>query len=116
MNNKFLNYFQPLALILLLLTGTAFAEDDVVIFKNGDRLTGEVKSLERGRLRFKTDATDTINIEWDEVAFLSSDQNIQVETVLGQRFLGHLAPTEEKKPTRRSVKRWPDRSQQYSGR
>lgn len=96
MNNKFLNYFQPLALLLLLLTGTAFAEDDVIIFKNGDRLTGEVKSLERGRLRFKTEATDTIDIEWDEVAYLGSDQNIQVETVLGQRFLGHLVRAEDK--------------------
>ena len=72
------------------------AKTDVVIFKNGDRLTGEVKSLERGRLRFKTDATDTINIEWDEVAYLSSDQNIQVETVLGKRYLGQLVPSEEK--------------------
>ncbi len=53
---------------------------DVVIFNNGDRLTGEVKSLERGRLRFKTDATDTISIEWGDVAYLSSDQNIQDDT------------------------------------
>ena len=81
---------------LFMLPCTAFANTDVVIFNNGDRLTGEVKSLERGRLRFKTDATDTINIEWDEVAYLSSDQNIQVETVLGQRFLGHLVRTEDK--------------------
>ena len=63
---------------------------DVVIFNNGDRLTGEVKSLERGRLRFKTDATDTISIEWRDVAYLSSDQNIQVETEEGKRYLGHL--------------------------
>lgn len=96
MNSKLRNYFRPLALMLLLLSGAALAKTDVVIFKNGDRLTGEIKSLERGRLRFKTAATDTIDIEWDEVAFLSSDQNIQVETVLGQRFLGHLVSTEDK--------------------
>ncbi len=52
-----------LALSLLLFAGIAYANTDVVIFKNGDRLTGEVKSLERGRLRFKTEATDTIGIE-----------------------------------------------------
>ena len=79
-------------LIMLILTAPAFgaAKTDVVFFQNGDRLTGEVKSLERGRLRFKTDATDTISIEWDDVAYLSSDRNIQVETDEGQRFLGHL--------------------------
>lgn len=66
---------------------------DVVIMDNGDRLTGEVKSLERGKLRFDTDATGTIPIEWDEVAYLSSSQNIQVETENGDRYLGHLLAT-----------------------
>ena len=68
----------------------ADAKTDIVVFTNGDKLTGEVKSLERGRLRFKTDATGTINIEWDDVAYLSSDQNIQVETSDGTRYLGSL--------------------------
>lgn len=63
---------------------------DVLIFANGDRLTGDVKSLERGMLRFNTDATGTISIEWDEVAFLSSNQNVQVETEDGSRYLGNL--------------------------
>ena len=72
----------------------SMAKTDIVIFDNGDRLTGEVKSLERGRLRFKTDATDTISIEWDDVAYLSSDQNIQVETDEGIRYLGHLSRAE----------------------
>jgi len=70
---------------------------DVVTFVNGDRLTGEVKSLERGKLRFKTAATDTISIEWDDVAFLKSDQNIQVETENGDRYLGHLSVATEQK-------------------
>jgi len=71
---------------------------DIVIFVNGDRLTGEFKSLKRGRLRFKTAATDTVSIEWDNVAFLKSDQNIQVETENGARYFGHLsAATDEKR-------------------
>lgn len=68
----------------------AAPKTDIVVFGNGDRLTGEVKSLERGRLRFKTDATDTISIEWDDVAFLSSGQNIQIETSDGARYLGSI--------------------------
>ena len=85
-----------LTILFLILTGVSHAGTDVVIFNNGDRLTGEVKSLERGRLRFKTDATDTISIEWDEVSHISGDHDIQVETVMGARFLGHLARTEDK--------------------
>ena len=95
-NDQQRHVIRHLALLLLLFAGIAYAKTDVVIFKNGDRLTGDVKSLDRGRLRFKTEATDTINIEWDEVAYLSSDQNIQVETILGARYLGHLTRSEEK--------------------
>jgi len=72
----------------------AAPKTDIVVFTNGDRLTGEVKSLERGRLRFKTDATDTISIEWDDVAYLSSDQNIQIETTDGARYLGSIRRAE----------------------
>jgi hypothetical protein len=71
------------------------ASTDTVIIDNGDQLTGEVKSLERGLLRFKTDATGTISIEWHNVAFLTSTQNIQVETVEGLRYLGALYRSEE---------------------
>ena len=76
---------------LLSFDAIAASKTDVVTFINGDRLTGEVKSLERGRLRFKTEATDTIAIEWDNVAVLTSNQNLQVETEDGVRFLGRLA-------------------------
>jgi hypothetical protein len=79
------------AVLIITLSPCAVAKTDVVIFDNGDRLTGEVKSLERGKLRFKTAATDTISIEWDDVATLTSGQNIQVETELGNRFLGTLS-------------------------
>jgi len=83
------------AVLTIALSTCAFAKTDVVIFVNGDRLTGEVKSLERGKLRFKTAATDTISIEWDDVARLTSNQNIQVETDEGDRYLGHLVADAE---------------------
>lgn len=43
------------------------AATDVVEFQNGDRLSGDAKSLDRGRLGFETDATGTIYVEWQEV-------------------------------------------------
>ena len=73
--------------IAFTLPAAAADKTDVVLIVNGDRLTGEVKSLERGRLRFKTAATDTISIEWDDVASLRSNQNIQVETEDGRGTL-----------------------------
>jgi len=85
------------ALIAISMPAIAADPTDIVTFVNGDRLTGEFKSLERGRLRFKTAATDTISIEWDNVARLSSKQNIQVETENGARYLGHLSATADEK-------------------
>ena len=79
---------------LLIALGSAPAigapKTDILVFNNGDRLTGEIELLERGKLRFKTDATDTISIEWDKIAYLETDQNMQVETAAGTRYLGHL--------------------------
>ena len=80
-----------IAVLILTISTHAAANTDVVIFENGDRLTGEVKSLARGLLRFKNDAVGTISIEWDDVAYVSSAQNIQVETQEGLRFLGSLS-------------------------
>ena len=75
----------------------AFAapKTDIVVFKNGDKLTGEIKSLKRGRLNLNTDATGTISIEWDQIGHIESLQNVQVETNTGTRFFGHLVATEK---------------------
>ena len=68
---------------------------DVLTFLNGDRLTGEIKGLERGQLSFKTDATGTINIEWNKVASLQTNQYLQVELTSGLRYYGKAPPADE---------------------
>lgn len=82
--------FAWLPWILLLASQDAAAGTDVVEFINGDRLTGEAKSLDRGRLKFDTDATGVISIEWKEVASLRVHDSIQVETQDGDRYFGPL--------------------------
>ena len=52
----------------------------------GDRLTGEVKGLERGKLAFKTDPTGTIKIEWLDVASLESIETFEVDLTSGERL------------------------------
>ena len=89
------------SLLLLLLfmfispSAGAAPKTDIIIFKNGDKLTGELKSLKRGRLNFNTDATGTIGIEWDKIARIESLQNIQVENSSGLRYFGHLVRAEK---------------------
>ena len=49
-------------------TTHAQGRTDVVTLPNGDRITGEIKRLERGRLEFKTDDAGTLYLEWDKIA------------------------------------------------
>jgi len=68
------------------------ARTDVVTLLNGDRLTGEVVELTRGRLEFKTDDAGTLEIEWDKIAGLEARRQFEVETSDGRRLLGSLGP------------------------
>ena len=58
---------------------------------NGDRITGEVEGLERGRLEFSTDAAGTLYLEWEHLLKIVGSMHI-VEAVTGdgRRFVGTL--------------------------
>ncbi len=75
------------------------AKTDLVTLANGDRITGEVKAIEQGRLVFSTDDLGTVRIEWDKVAQLVSRRTHEVELVDGTRHFGVLrAPPAEQVP------------------
>lgn len=80
----------PLAACGLIAAGPALAQD-VVYFGGGDRLTGEVKGLERGKLSFDTDATGTIGVEWENVESVTSNQYFEIWTAAGVRHFGTMA-------------------------
>lgn len=67
---------------------------DVVVLKNGDKITGEVKSLDRGRLSFSTDSMGTVSIEWDDIQVVLSETGQSIELANGQRFYGPLTKSE----------------------
>jgi hypothetical protein len=80
------------ALLLALAAGSAHAaKTDVVVLKNGDRITGEVKSLDRGRLRYSTDSMGTIYIEWDDIETLMSNEYHRLQLTSGRRYYGTLS-------------------------
>lgn len=68
---------------------------DVVVLINGNAVTGEIKSLEFGELRYGTDSMGTVNIEWEEIVALTSDQSLQVEVASGTRYFGNLVAASE---------------------
>lgn len=64
---------------------------DVVVLKNGDRITCEIKKLDRARLTLSTDAMDTVTVHWDTVGQVVSPRGFEVELTSGQIFYGSLA-------------------------
>ena len=80
-------------LVLILLTiGSRVRADktDIIYLNNGDRVTGEIKSLFRGRLEFKTDHMGTLLIDWEDIREIVSDTAQSIELTNGQRFYGPL--------------------------
>ena len=58
-------------------------------------VTGEVKSLMRGKLEFKTDHMGTLQIDWEDIQQVISNTGQSVELTNGQRFYGPLQKPEE---------------------
>ena len=72
---------------------SAQGRTDVVTLANGDRITGEVVRLDRGRLEFKTDDIGTLYLEWDNLVSLVTTRLVEVTTSDGLTFLGSLGQT-----------------------
>lgn len=78
---------------LLAIAPVALARDkiDVITMDNGDRITGEIKSLQQGVLTVSTDNLGTLSIEWAHVASVDSAFVFRLEMTSGEILLGSLA-------------------------
>jgi Protein of unknown function, DUF481 len=69
---------------------------DVIIMKNGDRLTGEVKKLENGVLFVKTDYfSGSVGLDWLQVEKVQSTADFQVVLKNGDRSIGKIEKVPE---------------------
>ena len=84
---------QALGLLAVTALPALAQKTDVVKLVNGDTLTCEIKSLDRGRLQVSTDHLGTVNIEWDKVVAVTAKRLFRVETTTGVRLLGPLTTT-----------------------
>ena len=66
------------------------AKTDVIYLQNGDRITGEIKGLGRGKLDYKTDDAGRPAIEWVKIARVTSPRFFEVEVSSGAKYLGRL--------------------------
>lgn len=66
------------------------AKTDIIILKNGDHVTGEIKSLSAGQLELSTEYMGTVFIDWVNIRDIISDQAQRIEMSDGRRLLGTL--------------------------
>jgi hypothetical protein len=89
--------------LLLTVPLCAREKTDVIVMKNGDRFTCEVKGLNTGVLSVGLDYVDgTVSVQWSKVAHLESNQLFVVLTQDGSVYTGKLtiADTPANQPVR----------------
>jgi len=88
-----MNIKATLAFFLSFLTVPLWGREntDVIVMKNGDHFTCEVKKLQEGVLYTSLDYVDgTISVEWSKVARIESSQLFRVHTQSGSVYTGSL--------------------------
>lgn len=67
---------------------------DVLVLKNGDKITGEIKGYSQGKLSFSTDAASTISVKWNNIVSISSEKQFDVEMIDGTHHFGSFGPSD----------------------
>jgi hypothetical protein len=84
-----------ITIITFPLHAVARAKTDIVILKNGDHISCEIKTLVRGMLTVKTDPMGTLDIKWPDVAKIISNHIFKVQDTQGNIYVGSLETAAE---------------------
>jgi putative salt-induced outer membrane protein YdiY len=71
--------------------------DDMVVMKNGDRITGDVKQVWNGEVFIEPEYGDEYAIDLDYVAYVQTEEPFEVEVRIGRRIemvIGRLGQSE----------------------
>jgi len=68
---------------------------DVIVLKNGDRLTGRIISAQYGMLQLSSSFTGSVSIEWRAVQSITSKYMFRVERAGGAHFEGLISSDPE---------------------
>jgi len=83
-----------LAVLLLAARPTHAAKTDVVILRNGDHITGEIKNLTHGKVELNTDDMGNVYIEWDKIHHITSANRFETIDTYGVKRFGSLDRTD----------------------
>ena len=81
------------ALFIFSVGALASSKIDTIYFQKGDRVTGEVKSLEKDLLRVSTDDAGTVKFEWNKVDSVCINNVLRISLSDGEILYGQLFPS-----------------------
>jgi putative salt-induced outer membrane protein YdiY len=68
---------------------------DVLVLKNGDRITGDVKQIWDEEVSIEPEYTDEFNVDLSAVAHIESERNFEIELDSGEQVLATLSGADE---------------------
>jgi len=74
-----LSLFAGIAIFTMVLMSPCAAEADVVVLKNGDRITGYIIKMENKRLEIDPGYADVMKIKWEDVRSITSERPMLVK-------------------------------------
>jgi putative salt-induced outer membrane protein YdiY len=99
--------FACTALLLFAVAQPSLAKrkDDVVVMKNGDRFTGEIRGLQHGELSFKSEyMKESVRLDWNRVERLESQDQFIVALADGRRYAGNIEKIEGEKTAKNKIR------------
>ena len=51
---------------------------DVIVLKNGDHITGEIKELTHSKLRLSTHSLSTVYIKWQDIRDITREKTFEI--------------------------------------
>ena len=92
--------FKQLLLIIVLHFSQSylFAQQDSLVFKSGNIIVGDIKSMDKGALTIETDYSKTnFSIKWSELEKIYSKNSFLITLKSGERLRGTLSSTDSVK-------------------
>lgn len=74
------------ALLAALAATTAVASADQIVFKNGDKLTGKITTMEGGKMKIATAVAGEVTVDMKDIQTFSTDAPIDIRTADGKQM------------------------------
>jgi putative salt-induced outer membrane protein YdiY len=80
--------------LAVLSAAAAGVRADQITFKNGDKITGKVLSMDAGKMKIKSDVAGEMTVDLDKIATFTTDEPLEVRTADGTSVRGQVSAVE----------------------